>query len=274
MTRNNSVRAAVIPVAGKGTRMFPLTASIPKVMLSTPEGPVIDLIVRELISSGIERIILVTSPGQESIQKHLETVELPITASGEPVQLTFVSQMPISGNGGAILTGASIIGDEPFVVVWGDELYLGKVPRVKQLIEPFEKLNKPIIALKEVASEDVSKCGIVKIKSSAGKDLFEIAEVVEKPALEDAPSRLASVGGFIVTPELVKILENLKPMKDGELYLSQALDEYSKTESLLGKLVEAERFDTGNMAGYVSAFIAIAMRNQELSEKVRKSIFN
>lgn len=274
MSNSQSVRSAIIPVAGRGTRMFPLTASVPKEMLATSEGPIIDLIVRELIASGIEQIILITSPGKESIQKHLETINLPETVSGKPVQLIFMNQLPIAGNGGAILTGARVVRDEPFVVVWGDELYISKVPRVKQLIEIYEKLKKPVIALAEVASEDVSKYGIAKIKSGVGKDLFEISEVVEKPTIEAAPSRFASVGGYIVTPELVKILEKLKPLKDGELYLSQAHDHYCKTESLLGKLIEADRFDTGNMAGYVSAFIAIAMRDQALSEKVRKAIFN
>ncbi len=240
MPKNHTIRTAVIPIAGKGRRMYPLTAAAPKEMLATAEGPVIELVVRELIQSEIEHIILVTMPGKEVIQQHLEAVDLPLLSNGKKTVLTYVDQDNIPGNGGAILTAAKITKDEPFVVVWGDELFLGDIPRTRQLVEVYESTLKPVIALTEVEPEDVYKCGIAKISKELSPGTFELSAIVEKPSVKDAPSRLASVGGYVVTPEIVAILKVTQPSPDGEIYLSTALNKYSSNKPLLGKLIESE----------------------------------
>lgn len=270
MTKKDTIRTAVIPIAGKGRRMYPLTAAAPKEMLATAEGPVIELVVRELIQSEIEHIILVTMPGKEVIRQHLEAVDLPLLPSGKKTVLTYVDQDNIPGNGGAILTAAKLTKDEPFVVVWGDELFLGDIPRTKQLIEVYESTLKPVIALTEVEPDDVYKCGIAKISRELSPGTFELSAIVEKPPIEEAPSHLASVGGYVVTSEIVDILRDTEPSSDGEIYLSTALNKYSSDSPLLGKLIESEWHETGSMGGYVAAFISVALRDASLEPRIHK----
>ena len=255
-----TIRSAVIPVAGQGRRMRPLTTVMPKEMLATANGPIIEIVVRELIESGIERIILVTAPGKEIIEEHLNSISLPPLPSGKKPTLTFINQGGIPGNGGAILDAADYLGDEPFIVVWGDELFLGDNLRARQLIDTYALTKRPVIALTEVSPEDVTKCGIVEIASKLKDDLFEISALVEKPDPQSAPSLLASVGGYALTPQIIKILRETEPSGDGEVYLSSALATYIATHSLLGKLVDSEWHETGSMNGYVKAFVAVACR--------------
>lgn len=270
MPKTHTIRTAVIPIAGKGRRMYPLTAAAPKEMLATAEGPVIELVVRELIQSDIEHIILVTMPGKDVIRQHLEAVDLPLLPNRKKTVLTYVDQDNIPGNGGAILTAAKLTKDEPFVVVWGDELFLGDIPRTKQLIEVYESTLKPVIALTEVEPDDVYKCGIAKISKELSPGTFELSAIVEKPSVEDAPSHLASVGGYVVTPEIVDILRDTEPSSDGEIYLSTALNKYSSDRPLLGKLIESEWHETGSMGGYVAAFISVALRDPSLEPRIHK----
>lgn len=274
MSKPHTIRTAVIPIAGKGRRMYPLTAVAPKEMLATTEGPVIELVVRELIQSGIDHIILVTAPGKDVIREHLDVIGLPRLSNGEKVALTYVNQDNIPGNGGAILTAAKIAKNEPFVVVWGDELFLGDVPRTRQLIEVYESTLKPVIALTEVEPEDVYKCGIAKIVRELSPGTYELAAIVEKPLVENAPSHLASVGGYVVTPAIINILKATNPSSDGEIYLSTALNEYSRTKPLLGKLIESEWHETGSMGGYTAAFISVALQDPSLKPHVHKAIKN
>ena len=270
MPKVQTIRTAVIPVAGKGSRMYPLTVAAPKEMLATAAGPVIELVIRELIQSEIEHIILVTAPGKDVIRQHLDAVDLPLLPNGKQVKFTYINQNNIPGNGGAILTAATIAKNEPFIVVWGDELFLGDNPRTKLLIEAFESTLKPVIALTEVEPEDVHKCGIAKIDQELSPGTYELSAIVEKPSIEDAPSHLASVGGYIVTPEIVDILKATQPSKDGEIYLSTALNEYAKSKTLLGKVIESEWHETGSFGGYVAAFMSIALRDPSLEPSIHK----
>lgn len=269
---SHRLRTAVIPVAGKGKRMQPLTLVMPKEMLPTADGPIIEMVVRELIQSGIETIVLVTAPGKEMIEQHLAAVELPKTVSGKEVELRYIHQDERPGNGGAILTAADIIGDEPFLVVWGDEVFLGEDHRAKQLIQAFDITGKPVIALTEVHDEDMPKCGMAAIKSDLGNGLYELSALIEKPAAEDTPSHLASVGGYVITSEVVRILKSTELSGDGELYLSAALNIYSKEQSLFGRRVSAEWHETGSMVGYVKAFLSVANRKPELAKHIQNNI--
>lgn len=265
---NNKLRTAVIPVAGKGKRMQPLTLVMPKEMLPTADGPIIETVVRELVQSGIESIILVTAPGKEMIEQHLAAVELPKTISGKKIELKYIHQDNRPGNGGAILTAANIIGDEPFLVVWGDEVFLGDSNRAKQLMDAFSATGEPVIALTEVSDEDIPKCGMAAIKSDLGNGLYELSALIEKPAAKDTPSHLASVGGYVVTPDVVSLLKNTQLSSDGELYLSTTLNEYSQKRPLFGQHISAEWHETGSMAGYTKAFLAVANSNPELARLI------
>lgn len=269
---NHKLRTAVIPIAGKGKRMRPLTLVMPKEMLPTADGPIIETVVRELVQSGIETIILVTAPGKEMIEQHLAAVKLPKTVSNKEVELKYIHQDERPGNGGAILTAADIIGNEPFLVVWGDEVFLGEDHRSKQLIEAYSATGKPVIALTEVHDEDIPKCGMAAIKRDLGSGLYELSALIEKPEATNAPSRLASVGGYIVTPDLVGLLRNTELSGDGELYLSTALNEYAQKMPLFGQQVSAEWHETGSMVGYTKAFVSVANRKPELARHIKNKI--
>lgn len=244
--------------------MRPLTNVLPKEILPTPDGPIIEIVVRELINSGIENVILVTSPGKEIIQQHLASIALPKTPSGQTTQLDFILQGNRPGNGGAILTAAKHLGDEPFIVVWGDELFIGDCPRAQELINIYEAWREPIIALTKIPMEATSKCGVANISSEIENGLFKLSGIAEKPDPRFAPSNLASVGGYVVTSAILDLLKKTRPSQDGEIYLSKALDEYANKYGLLGKLIDCEWHETGSMSGYVAAFTAIAKRNPNL----------
>lgn len=263
------IRKAIVPIAGKGRRMYPLTTVVPKEMLPTPDGPIIESVVRELILSGIEEIILVTVPSKGIVERHLGSVRLPRTASGAPAQLTYLYQNVRSGNGGAILSAVDVSCGDPILVVWGDELFLGDHYRARQLIDAFASIGEPVIALTTVRGDDISKCGIVGVKNYLGRGMYELSGLVEKPEMEDAPSNLASVGGYVITPAIVEVLRRTEPSAGGELYLSAALCAYCEEEPLFGQLVSGEWNEVGSLEGYVKAFVSVASRDPELAHYVR-----
>lgn len=259
----NTITTAVVPVAGKGSRLYPLTQATPKELFTTLDGSIIEMIIRELIESGITKIILVTSPMKLAIKTHVNAIALPLTPSGEKVKIHFVNQNKIPGNGGSIISALPYTKLDPFIVVWGDELFLNaKIPRTKQLIDNYKMHQKPVIALTEVSDEDVSKCGIVTTNNILEDGSYQISNLLEKPAAKDTPSRLASVGGYIVTHEIINELKRTSYSADNELYLSKALQAYCASHTLLGVVVDAEWYETGSFAGYERAFIAIAEKRR------------
>ncbi len=262
------IKTAVIPVAGNGSRIRPLSLVTPKEMLATPFGPIIELVTNELIGAGIEQIIYVTKPGKELIKNHLVSTKLHKHPNGKEVRLDFVNQNDIPGNGGAILTAIYEKElNEPFIVVWGDEIFIknNSTGRASELIKAYAEVNEPCIVLTEVKQGDIPKCGMASIQThAASQQLFKITDLVEKPQQWNEAKNYASVGGCIVTQELVKFLSKAKRSIDGELYLSQAISDYLYDgRSLVGVLTECEWHETGSMDGYVSAFEALAKRRRE-----------
>lgn len=265
---NGQVRTAVIPVAGNGSRIRPLSLVTPKEMLATPFGPIIELVTNELIDAGIERIIYVTKPGKELIQNYLLSAQLHEHPSGNKVSLEFINQNNVPGNGGAILTAVheKEIRD-PFIVVWGDEIFIqnNSIGRAVELMNAFAEVREPCIVLTGVKQEDVSKCGMVRTQPYSSRPrLFEITDLVEKPEEWNESKKYASVGGYVITPELVNFLSKAQKSADGEIYLSQAISDYLHDgKNLFGILTKCQWHETGSMDGYVSAFEALAARRRK-----------
>lgn len=259
------IKTAVIPVAGNGSRIRPLSLTMPKEMLATPFGPIIELVTNELIDAGIEQIIYVTKPGKELIEEHLRSVQLHQDPTGKDVSLEFIDQNDIPGNGGAILTAVYEKElTEPFVVVWGDEVFIqnGSIGRAGELIKAFLQIKEPCIMLTEVKSEDVPKCGMAQTRAQgANQRLLKIVDLIEKPQTWPSNKKYASVGGYIVTPAIVEYLARAERSKDGELYLSQAIADYlGAGKELFGVLTDCEWHETGSMDGYISAFEALTKK--------------
>jgi len=241
---------------------------MPKEMLATPFGPIIELVTNELIDSGIERIIYVTSPGKELIESHLKAVDLHEHPEGKSLSLEFINQNEIPGNGGAILTAVEEKSlTEPFIVVWGDEVFLknGEKTRSRELLDAYEAIGKPCILLTEVDEKDIPKCGMAVTEASGIHDrLLKITELVEKPAEWPHENRHASVGGYVVDQKMIEYLTKAEKAKDGEVYLAQAIADYIQDgHELFGVLTECEWHETGSMDGYVAAFEALAQRRKQ-----------
>lgn len=261
------VKTAVIPVAGSGSRIRPLSLVTPKEMLATPFGPIIELVTNELIDAGIERIIYVTKPGKELIKNHLEVADLHQHPQNSDVTLEFINQSDIPGNGGAILTAVDECKlSEPFIVVWGDEVFIKNesAGRASELINAYKTLDKPCIMLTEVSNQDIPKCGMAKTEPiGTHESRLRITDLIEKPEIWDSENNYASVGGYIVTHKTITYLRNASMSGDGELYLSQAISDYLHDHNeLYGILTECEWHETGTMEGYISTFEALARRRK------------
>lgn len=265
---SGQVKTAVIPVAGNGSRIRPLSLITPKEMLATPFGPIIELVTNELIDAGIERIIYVTKPGKELIQNYLLNAQLHNNPNGKKASLEFVNQNDVPGNGGAILTAVyeKELRD-PFIVVWGDEIFIqnNSIGRAAELINAFAEVKEPCIVLTEVKQEDVSKCGMARTQPHPSESsMFEITDLIEKPKEWNDTKNYASVGGYVITSELVTYLSKAQKSKDGEIYLSQAISDYlGNGKKLVGTLTKCEWHETGSIDGYIAAFEALAARRRE-----------
>lgn len=273
------VKKAVFPVAGFGTRFLPFTKAIPKEMLPIVDKPVIQILAEEASKSGIEEIILVTGRGKRAIEDHFDSCweleyllgkkgkdeELKIAKQMENLaKFIFVRQPEPKGDGDAILQAESVVGNEPFCVVFGDDIIKNKVPAVAQLLEVFEREQSPVIGVQEVAEKDVSKFGIVEPKANG--DVFEIIKMVEKPSIKEAPSNLAIIGQYICTPEIFEALKSCKRSRDGELRLIDGFIKLAEERAIFGKKIAGERFDTGSKLGFLQATVDAALSRDDLRE--------
>jgi len=282
---SNKIRKAVIPVAGRGTRMLPATKAVPKELLPIVDKPVLQFLVEEAVAAGIEEIVFVTSPGKDAIQKYFhsdaelenmiaEKEQKDVLAMLQRIsglaKYEFVTQSESLGDGHAILQARELIGDEPFLVLFGDELVFGTVSVAQQLTAVWDQTHKAVVALQRVEPSAVGNYGIVQPGRMADRAV-EITGFVEKPAPADAPSDLAIVGKYICPPEIFSILE--KGLCDsGEIRLIDALAELQKTESVTGFVFDGMRYDTGNKAGYVQAIIDYALCHPETKDAVQAHI--
>ncbi|MCR4441353.1 MAG: UTP--glucose-1-phosphate uridylyltransferase GalU [Peptococcaceae bacterium] len=279
------IRKAVIPAAGLGTRFLPATKAQPKEMLPIVDKPTIQYIVEEAIQSGIEDIIIVTGRGKTAIEDHFDRsyeLEAALNAKGKRELLNqveyisnmasvyYVRQKEAKGLGHAVWSARKFIGDEPFAVLLGDDVVISEKPCLKQMMEVFEEYRTPVIGIREVDRFDVSKYGVIKSSGQIKKGLHSIVNMVEKPYPEAAPSNLAIMGRYILTPEIIPILDTLPPGSGGEIQLTDAIRELNKTQKVLGYEFEGIRYDVGDKVGLIKATVEFALRRDDLKKEVEK----
>lgn len=280
------VRKAVIPVAGLGTRFLPLTKAQPKEMLPVVDKPIIQYVVEEAAAAGIEDVILVTGWQKRSIEDHfdypfelekrlqesnkLEALE-ELKRISNLANFIYIRQKGTYGNGTPALNAKHLIGDEPFVVMWGDEFIYSNPPRLKQMIEVYEEYGHSVIsAVKIPNKKDLSKYGIADVEPVKG-NVFSIKRIVEKPDPDEAPSNLATHGAYLLTPTIFKHLEQLKPGKDGEIWLPEAVMSLISEEPVYAcEIQDARYYDTGSKLGWLQANVEFGLQHPELGEQFRK----
>ena len=278
------IRKAVIPVAGFGTRFLPASKSQPKEMLPIVDKPTIQFIVEALVEADITEIIIVTSGNKRAVEDHFDrTPELEkwlektgktkilkeLRAIPRMANFVYIRQKGPMGNGTPILNSKSLIGDEPFIVCYGDEFYTGKPNWIKQMIDVYEKYQDPVVSLIKVTKEETNRYGIFS-GPQVEKDVYQINHIAEKPGPEKAKSNLASIGGYILTPDIFKLLEKQKPGKGGELWLADAVKELNKTRPIYGKLIEGKLYDAGTIIGWLKANIELGLNHPKINSEFKK----
>jgi UTP--glucose-1-phosphate uridylyltransferase len=278
------VRKAVFPVAGLGTRFLPATKAQPKEMLPLVDKPIIQYGVEEAVASGIVNIILVTGRGKNAIEDHFDvSVELEsfLEARGKRDQLdeirkisnlinfAYVRQGEPLGLGHAVLVARNLVGDEPFAVILADDVIDAEPPAIKQMIEVFERVGGPVLAVERVEVEDVSSYGVIDVDPAVqlGDGVYKVRDLVEKPPREEAPSNLAIIGRYILTPDIFPALAAIKSDRTGEIQLTNGLRELLKSRPIYACEVNGVRHDTGNKLGFLKAVVYFALRRPDLSEK-------
>jgi UTP--glucose-1-phosphate uridylyltransferase len=278
------IRKAIIPAAGLGTRFLPATKALPKEMLPIVDKPTIQYIVEEAVASGIEDIIIISGRGKRSIEDHFDqSYELEDALLKKNKQLLFDEVQKISslanihyirqkepkGLGHAINCARSFVGNEPFAVLLGDDIVKSTKPCLKQLIEVFNRYHSSIVAVQQVSEEEVSKYGIIKPKGSEiDENVFNIEALVEKPKKEEAPSRYAIMGRYVLRPEIFDILKNLPPDAGGEIQLTDAINIMNQSQAVFAYQFNGQRYDIGNKVGFIRATIDYAMERQDLRDEV------
>lgn len=279
------VRTAVIPAGGLGTRFLPFSRTVPKELLPIVDTPVLEHVVSECAQSGIERVILVVAPGKESLAAYFQPsprVEARLAAEGREGELAalrrperlakieIVVQEEARGNGHAVLVAREAVGDEPFAMLWGDDLVFGQRPALRQMIEARERLGGSVAGAAKVAPAQASRYGIFRGEPDpATGGAFRVTGMVEKPTLGTAPSDLASVHGYVLEPGIFGILERLKPGRGGEIWLVDAVDELAAREPVWAVELEGRRYDAGDKAGYVTAFVDQALARDDVGPPLR-----
>jgi UTP--glucose-1-phosphate uridylyltransferase len=278
------IRKAVFPVAGLGTRFLPATKAQPKEMLPLVDKPIIQYGVEEAVSAGIDNIILVTGRGKNAIEDHFDvSVELEsfLDARGKREQLDEVrkisSMMNVSyvrqgeplGLGHAVLVSRELVGNEPFAVILGDDVIDAEPPAIKQMIDVFERVGGPVLAVERVPLEEISSYGVIDIAPGTSSDdgTYEVRDLVEKPPRDEAPSNLAIIGRYILTPDIFPALAATRQDRTGEIQLTNGLRELLKSRPIYACEVRGVRHDTGNKLGFLKAVVYFALRRPDLAEK-------
>ena len=280
-----SVRKAVYPAAGLGTRFLPATKVLPKEMLVLVDRPIIQYGVEEALQSGIDNIILVTSRGKSIIEDHFDVayeLESVLERRGKKDQLDEVRHLskvnvasvrqgePL-GLGHAVLVARHLVGDEPFAVVLTDDVIDAPRPALRQMIDVFERVNGPVIAVERVPPEDVSSYGIVAIDDTdLGPGVHRIVDLVEKPPREEAPSNLAIIGRYILTPDIFPALQETASDRTGEIQLTNGMRRLLEKRPLYACEISGVRHDTGNKLGFLKATAYFALKRPEFAEPFRR----
>jgi UTP--glucose-1-phosphate uridylyltransferase len=280
MTDLRKVRKAVIPAAGLGTRFLPATKAQPKEMLPIVDKPAIQYIIEEAIQSGIEEILIITGRNKRAIEDHFDRaveLELLLKEQGKydllgmveeisDVTIHYVRQKEAKGLGHAVLCAKQFVGNEPFAVLLGDDIVDAGVPCLKQLIDVYKDCQGTVLGVQEVPRERVSSYGIVSpIEIKPG--LWQAADLVEKPSVEDAPSRLAVLGRYIIEPEIFSLLEDTPPGRGGEIQLTDALRRLASVKPMYAYNFLGRRYDIGDKQGYLEATVEFALKRPEMRDK-------
>ena len=282
-------RKAVFPAAGLGTRFLPATKAMPKEMLPLVDKPLIQYGVEEALHSGMSNIIIVTGRGKSAIEDHFDvSFELEhllearqkkellhqVRSISDMIDVSYVRQKEALGLGHAVLRAKELVGNEPFSVVLSDDIIDSEIPCLRQMSDIYEFYGASVVALMEVPPESISSYGVVDAEpidhQGVGGRLFRIRNLVEKPKREDAPSNLAIVGRYILTPEIFTSIESIEPGKGGEIQLTDALKHLLRSRPIYGFKFEGKRFDAGDKLGFLQATVELALKRYDLGADFRE----
>ena len=281
---SSPIRKAVFPAAGLGTRFLPATKAQPKEMLPLVDKPIIQYGVEEAVASGIDNIILVTGRGKNAIEDHFDvSVELEtfLEARGKKEQLdeirkisnlinfSYVRQGEPLGLGHAELVTKALVGDEPFAVILGDDVIDAEPPAIRQMIDVFDEVGGPVLAIERVPRQTVSSYGIIDAEEIK-PGIYQIRDLVEKPPVDEAPSDLAIIGRYVLTPDIFPALERIGKDRTGEIQLTNGLRQLLKNRPIYGCRIDGVRHDTGNKLGFLKAVVYFALRRPDLADQFRE----
>ena len=280
----SAVKKVVIPVAGYGTRFLPATKAQPKEMLPVVDKPILQYIVEEAVASGIEDVIIVTNLQKRAAEDHFDRMpelEAWLEKQGKTEALTevrkiadlanfiYLRQKGPYGNGTPVLAAKHVIGNEPFAVIWGDDMVIGQPPRLKQLIDVYEKYGHPVLTAYNIDDEGTKRYAVLDAKQITS-NVYEVNGIIEKPGPEQAPSRLASLGGYVLTPDIFNALEQTPLGKGGELWLVDALERLRQTKPVYACKVSGTYYDVGSKLGWLTANVALTLQHPELGQDFRR----
>ena len=283
-----TVRKAVFPAAGLGTRFLPATKAMPKEMLPLVDKPLIQYGIEESIQSGLTQIVIVTGRGKTAIEDHFDVsfelehllesrkkkdVLAQVRAISDMIDVSYVRQKEALGLGHAVLRAKELVGHEPFAVVLSDDVIKSETPCLKQLIRVYEYFGASVLALMEVPKEQIGSYGVVDAEpaemSGADGRLYRIRNLVEKPKPDEAPSNLAIVGRYILTPEIFASLEQTEPGRGGEIQLTDGLKNLLRSRPIYGYRFEGKRYDAGDKLGFLKATVEFALDRKDLGTEFR-----
>jgi len=278
------VRKAVFPAAGLGTRFLPATKASPKEMLPLVDKPLIQYVVEEAVASGVESVIIVTGRGKAAIEDHFDVsfeLEKLLEARGKQAELkamrtisemarvSYVRQQEALGLGHAVLQARDLVGDEPFAVMLSDDIIDSETPALRQLLDVYEKYDAPVIGTMQVAGEAISRFGVID-GEEVSDGVYRIKDMVEKPSFADAPSDLAIIGRYVLTPDIFPELEKTRPGAIGEIQITDAMRSLLKQRPFYAVRFEGKRYDAGDKLGFLIATVEFALKHEDLAVEFRE----
>ena len=281
------VRKAIIPAAGLGTRLLPNTKSIPKEMLPLVDKPVLQYIVEEAVSAGVEQILIITNRGKSPIEDYFDyapDLESRLLADGKDKEartirevadmadVYFVRQKETKGLGHAVWRAKSFVGNEPFAILLGDDIMLSETPVLKQLVDAAEANSCSAIAIREFPGEEICKYSSVKLEEKLSDRVYRIGDMNEKPTMDERLSNYAIMGRYVPTPAIFDILEQTPPGRNNEIQLTDGMRQLCHVEPMCAVDFEGKRYDTGNLKGYLESIIDFALKNEEAGDWLRQFI--
>ena len=283
------VRKAIIPAAGLGTRLLPNTKSIPKEMLPLVDKPVLQYIVEEAVSAGVEEILIITNRGKSPIEDYFDyapDLEARLLSDGkikearsvravaDMADVFFLRQKETKGLGHAVWRAKKFVGDEPFGILLGDDIMLSKTPVLKQLVDAAEANQCSAIAVREFPGEEICKYSSVKMEEKLGENVYRIGDMNEKPSIYEKLSDYAIMGRYVLTPAIFDILETTSPGRNNEIQLTDGMRTLCRREKMCAVDFEGRRYDTGNLKGYLESIIDFALKNEEAGPWLRQFILD